>query len=253
MPDLVPVKPAASLPVAARVALGDDGHRIEELFLFARDAELRVQRLRMDIEERSVTARGEEVVRHEVLLRHPDLARVTTRKSDDPMSRDYEVWIGDGDTIRTYDARHRLASVRTRQLRVSGAGRADLPAFARTRTPRTHLPAGSIADAFVHPHGLFRNVLVTGPLTIVGTRPVAGREAIVVRTEHPRSVEVLVDRPDHWMEVGIDRASGFVLTLTERVAGVVTQHAEVQELQLDPDIPDSAFELHLGSDVRMLY
>ena len=253
MSELVPVRPEASLPLAARVALASDSPGIEELFLFARDAELRVERLRMDIEERSLTARGEDIVRHEVLLRHPDLARVTTRKSDDPLSRDYEVWIGERDTIRTYDARDQLASVRARPPRVSGAEQPGLPAFARTRRPLTHLPAGSIADAFVHPHGLFRNVLVTGPLAIVGTQPVGDREAIVVRAEHPRSAKVLVDRPDRSIEVGIDRTSGFLIMLTERIAGTVSHHAEVLTLQLDPDIPDSAFELHLGSDVRMLY
>ena len=101
MSDLVP---AGRSPVAARVALADDAPTLEELFLFAREAELRVQSLRMVIEEHTMTARGEEVVNHEVLLRHPDQALVTSRRSDDPLSRDYDVWLSDGETATAYDA-----------------------------------------------------------------------------------------------------------------------------------------------------
>jgi hypothetical protein len=252
---------SASLPVvrpeplseAALVALGDQAPSLERLFLFSRDAELRVHSLRMTIEERSATARGEEVLHHEVLLRNPGRARVTTRRSNDPLSRDFEVWIGDGDTVRTYRAADRLASVRAARGGVVGAESAGLPAWARTRPVLTALPAGSLADAFVHPHSLFRNVLVTGPLSVLGTTTVAGREAIVVRSSHPRTAKVLVDRPDRWVDVGIDRSSGFILLLSEHVGEAETRRGEVSVLDLDADIPDEAFELHLGSDVRMLY
>ena len=57
---LVPVVVPPTLPVAERVALGQAAPGIEELFLFAREAELRVRTLRMVIEERLETARGEE-------------------------------------------------------------------------------------------------------------------------------------------------------------------------------------------------
>ena len=237
----------------ALVALGDDAPSLERLFLFARDAELRVRSLRMTIVERSLTARGEEEVRHEVLVRNPGQARITTRRSNDAMSRDYDVWIGDGETVRTYRASDRLASVRTARTGVVGTDRADLPPWAQTRPVVTQLPAGSLADTFVHPHSLFRNVLVTGPLSIVGTSELAGREAIVVRARHPRTAKVLVDRPDRWVDVGIDRSSGFVTLLSEHVGEAETRRGEVTLLDLDPDIPDEAFQLHLGSDVRMLY
>jgi hypothetical protein len=252
---------SASLPVVrsrppsepAIVALGEDTPSLERLFLFSRDAELRMRSLRMTIEERSVTARGEEWIRHEVLIRNPGLARVTTRRDLDPLSRDYQVWISDGDTVRTYRAADRLASVRAARTGVVGSERPGLPAWARTRAILTPLPAGTLADAFVHPHSLFRNVLVTGPLTVIGTMAVAGRDAIVVRSSHPRTSKVLVDRPDRWVDVGIDRSSGFVTLLSERVGEVETRRGEVTLLDIDPDIPDEAFALHLGSDVRMLY
>ena len=253
MTDLVPVSSEVQLPTANTAALGDDAPSIEELFVFARDAELRVRSLRMTIDERTTNARGDELVRHEVLLRHPGTARVTSTRDDDPLSNDYDVWIIKGDDVRTFSARHQLASTRARPKRVAGTSDAELPPYARTRESLTDLPPGSMADAFVHPHGLMRNVLVTGPLAIVGTRVVADREAIIVRADHPRSADVLVDRPDRSVEGRIDRATGFLLSLTERIGSNVTREVEIVSLELDPDIPDSAFELHLSSDVRKLY
>jgi hypothetical protein len=241
------------LPVAERVAMAEATPAIEDLFRFAREAELRVRSLRMIIEERVVTARGEEMLRHEIWLRHPGQARVTTRHDRETPSRDYDVWLLEDGTVTTYMAARNVASRRRLQGHVVGLDSQDLPLFARQREPITALPPGSLVDTFVHPHGLFRNVLVTGPLSVMGTQPVGGREAIVVRAQHPRAAEVLVDRPDRSIEVGIDRQTGFLLLLAERIADSVTRHAEVSELIVDPVIPDSAFELRLPADVRMLY
>lgn len=250
MSDLIP---AASAPVAERTTLADDAPSLEELFLFAREAELRVRSLRMVIEDRLMTARGEEVVRYEILLRHPGQARVDTRRSEEPFSHDYDVWLSDGESAQVFKAAGK--SVSTRPLRPGVAGRdsAGLPLYAQQRESLTPLPGGTMADTFVHPHGLFRNVLVTGPLAITGTRMVGAREAIVVRADHPRSAKVLVDRPDRSIEVGIDRTSGFLISLTERIGDQVTHHAEVTELEVDPVLLDSAFELRLPADVRKLY
>jgi hypothetical protein len=129
----------------------------------------------------------------------------------------------------------------------------DRPSATRQRQALTALPSGSLVETFVHPHGLFRNVLVTGPLAVIGTRQVGDREAIVVRSHHPRSAEVLVDRPDRSLEVGIDRASGFLLLLNERIGDAVTREALVRELVVDPVVPATAFELRLPADVRVLY
>ncbi len=252
-PPALPVVVPPSLPVAERVALAEAAPGIEELFRFAREAELRVRSLRMTIEERLESARGPEVSRHEVWLRHPGQARVTTRRDDAMPSRDYDVWLLDDGTVTTYLAARNVASRRPLARHVVGVGGPDLPAYARQREPLTALPSGSLADTFVHPHGLFRNVLVTGPLAVSGTRSVGGREAIVVRSDHPRASKVLVDRPDRSIEVGIDRQLGFVVLLRETIADRVTRQAEVTELAVDPPVPPSAFELHLPADVRMLY
>ena len=233
--------------------MADDAPDIEQLFSFAREAELRVQTLRMNIEERVVTARGADTITHDIHLKHPGLARVATKRSSEPLSREYDIWVSDGETITAYEASNKIASRRKVRPRVAGSDDPGLPPFARGYQPRTPLPAGSLAETFIHPHGLFRNVLVTGPLAVVGLQPVADREAIVVRAQHPRSAKVLVDRPDRSIDVGIGRDSGFVLLLTERIGEQVTRHAEVTRLELDPTIFDSAFEPKLPADVRKVY
>jgi hypothetical protein len=253
MSEFVPAISSQPLPAAARVALADDAPSLEALFLFAREAELRVRSLRMDIDERLLTARGEESIRYETQLRHPGMARVTTLRDGSALSDDYDVWISDGRTVRTYEASTRVASERPLGRHVDGVSDGTLPLFAQQRAPITALPPGSLPDAFVHPHGLFRNILVTGPLAVVGTRDILGDVAWVVRAEHPRTAKVLVDRPDRSIEVGIGRDNGFLLSLTERVGDTVTRHAQVSRLDLDPVISDTAFELHVPDDARRLY
>jgi hypothetical protein len=253
MAELVPTDQTAIAPTATRVAMADDAPDLEALFSFAREAELRVRTLRMTIEDRSVTARGSEVVTTEVLLQHPGRARVTTRRGSGPMSNDYDVWLSDGETATSFQARPNLVSMRRLPARLAGSDEPGLPPFARQYVPLTRLPAGSLAETFIHPHGLFRNVLVTGPLAVVGVQPVAGREAIVVRSRHPRTAKVLLDRPDRSVEVGIARDSGFVVLLTERIGETVTRHAEATALELDPTLFESTFELRLPADVRRLY
>ena len=152
-----------------------------------------------------------------------DRSRATTRSGS---SRD--------DTVTIYMAARNVASRRPLARHVVGVDGPDLPRFARQREPLTALPSGSLADTFVHPHGLFRNVLVTGPLAVVGSRSVGGREAILVRSEHPRASKVLVDRPDRSIEVGIDRQFGFLLMLSETIADRVTRHAEVTRARRRP-------------------
>ena len=106
----------------------------------------------------------------------------------------------------------------------------------------------------VHPHGLIRNVLLTGPVALVGTTHLAGgRETLVLRADHPRSAHVLTDRPDRWMEVGVDRMTGFITLLAEHIGDRVTRHAQAIALEIDASVPDEAFAVHLPADVRMIY
>jgi outer membrane lipoprotein-sorting protein len=244
-------RPAASNP--SIIALDGQAPRLEDLFAFMRDAELRIQTLRMRILEQTLTARGETLVTVDVILAHPGRARITRRRSTEPLGRDYDVWSSDGVTVTTYDARSERASVRPVRRRVVGATRSDLPRFSQVYVPLTALPAETLADTFIHPHGYIRNVLLTGPVALLGTTLVHGREAFVLRADHPRSTYVLTDRPDRWLEVGVDRQTGIILRLVERVGDTVTRHAEVTSLELDPAIPDEAFTVHLPEDVRRIY
>jgi hypothetical protein len=244
-------RPAASVP--SIIALDGQAPRLEDLFEFMADAELRVTSLRMRILEETLTARGETQVTVDVLLSHPGRARVTRRRSAEPMSRDYDVWSSDGITVTTYDARSERASVRPVRRPVVGATRPDLPRFSQVYVPRTRLPAETLADTFIHPHGYIRNVLLTGPIALTATAIVGAREAFMLRADHPRSTYVLTDRPDRWLEIGVDRQTGFIVLLVEHIGDVVTRHALVTSLELDPSLPDEAFLVHLPEDVRHIY
>ncbi|MGI8534485.1 MAG: hypothetical protein ACR2LP_06370 [Candidatus Limnocylindrales bacterium] len=254
MRDLVPVDDTLALRVPSVVALEADAPDTSELFAFMAEAELRFETLRMRIVDRTLTARGERLETVEVALRHPGWARVVRRRDDSGLSTDYDVWIADGRVVKTYDARSQTASVRPFTPQVRGATSTDLPSFSRVWVPRTRLPNDSLADTFIHPRGLVRNVLGTGPLTQLGSVTLAGhREALVVRVDHPRTSHLLTDRPDRWLEIAVDRMTGLVLRLREQVGARTTRHAEVTQLELDPVLDDDVFALHISSDVRMLY
>lgn len=248
----VPVEPARAT-VAAAIALDGEEPPITELFAFMTDAELRFRSLRMRIEERTMTARGESLVIADVLVRHEGWARVTRRRSAEPMSRDHDVWATDGVTVTTYDASAGRASIRPLMRAPVGATATDLPRFARVRPPLTRLPAESLPDTFVHPQGYIRNVALTGVTTSLGSTVQHGRQTFLLRIDHPRSTYVLTDRPDRWVELGVDRQTGIITLLVEHIGDLVTRHAEVVSLEVDPAIPDEAFVVHLPEDVRRIY
>ena len=226
---------------------------LDELFRFMSEAELRFASLRLRIEDRRITTYGEEIETHEVWLRHPGRAKVTSSRGGQ-MDGDFDVWLSDGEEVRTYDRASNTATIRRRPTHPAGATSTDLPGFARVYEPVTPLPPESVADTFVHPHGYCRNVLATGVVTARGTAALPnGREVLLVRCAHPRTTQVLTDRPDHWLEIAVDTQSGLILLLAEHVGGQTTRRAEVTALGIDEPIPDSAFTLHLSSDVRVLY
>ncbi|HEY3073340.1 MAG TPA: hypothetical protein VGJ46_11050, partial [Candidatus Limnocylindrales bacterium] len=99
---------------------------IAQLFTYMRDAELRFDTLRMRIEERTGTARGDNLVVTQVLLRHPGHARVTTSEPDRGIAGNFEVWISDGETVRTYSAPNKLGTERPVRHMVRGLDK-DFP------------------------------------------------------------------------------------------------------------------------------
>ncbi len=226
---------------------------IDELLTFMAEAELRFSSLRMRIVDRRWNARGEEVETTEVWLRHPGRAKVIQLRGEGA-GRDYDVWVSDGEHVQTYTGSNHVATRRTVPPRPVGSTDERLPGHARIYVPVTPLPAETLAETFVHPHGFCRNVLATGKLRELGTAPLVGeREALILRCDHPRTSHVLTDRPDHWLEVGVDRQTGMILLLAEHVSGRITRHGEVTALGLDERLGDEVFTVHVSADTIRLY
>ena len=226
---------------------------VGELFDFMRDAELRFGTLRARILERTVTTRGEDAVQLDILLRHPGHAKVTTSRPGRVLGQEYEVWISDGDLVRTYAAAHKLGTQRPMRNRPRGLGDPDFPGMSRVYEPVTALPMETLPDTFVHPAGYCQNVLATGRCTVTGTDLVGEREVILLECDHPRVIEVSADRPDFHISIAVDRQLGVILRLVESIAGETTRHAEVTDLGPDAPLPPSAFDFHFPTGTTMLY
>jgi outer membrane lipoprotein-sorting protein len=242
-PELVAL-PAEGLPTVA------------ELFTFMRDAELRFDTLRMRIEERTFGVAGEQLLAIDVALRHPDDARVTTTTPALGTAANYELWISDGAVVRTYSAPHRLGTerpVRRSVVGVSGPESRDLPGPSRVYRPLTALPMETLPETFVHPAGYCQNVLSTGTCRILGLDAVAGREAIVLECDHPRTIEMAADRPDFRIRIAVDRTDGVILRLEESIGGRVTRDAQVVEYAPDTPLAPNAFDFTFPSGTTMLF
>jgi hypothetical protein len=225
----------------------------EQLFTFMRDAEARFQTLRMRLEERTYVGTGEHLVVIDVAVRHPGNARVTTTEPDLGVAGNYEVWVSDGEIVRTYAARHRLGTQRPVRPLVRGLDDPDLPGPSRVYVPVTDLPTETLPDTFVHPAGYCQNVLATGRCWVSGTDIAAGREAVVLECDHPRTVERAADRPDYHVRVAVDRLEGIITRLTETIGGEITRDAEVTVLEADRPLPPDTFEFAFPTGTTILY
>jgi outer membrane lipoprotein-sorting protein len=225
----------------------------QQLFEFMRDAELRFATLRMRMVERARTARGEESVSIEVAIRHPGHSKVTTTRESQAARAEYEIWISDGDLVRTYAAAHKLGTQRPIRNRPRGLHDPDIPGTAKVYEPLTALPMETLPETFVHPAGLCQNVLATGRVTVTGSAVVIGREAVLVECDHPRTTEVVADRPDFHISLAVDRETGVILRFVESIGGRMTRHAEVVDFAPDAPLPPSAFEFVFPTGTTMLY
>jgi hypothetical protein len=255
---------AAAVPARAgdrrrpeMVALQSDGlPSVAALFTFMRDAELRFETLRMRIEELTQTARGRHLVGMDLLLRHPGDAKVTTSEPHRGTAGNYELWLSDGEMVRTYSAPHKLGTNRPVRHTVRGLGgdaARDFPGTSLVYVPLTPLPMETLPDTFVHPAGYCQNVLATGRCWISGTESIGNRPAIVVECDHPRTTEVAADRPDFHVQIAVDRSDGVILRLIETIGGEVTRQADAVEYAPDTPIPAAAFEFAFPSDTTMLF
>jgi hypothetical protein len=207
----------------------------------------------MRIEELTRTARGDHRTQIDLMLRHAGAARVTSGPADDPTGRAYEVWVSDGELVRTYAAAHQLGTQRPTRNRPRGLDDRDFPGAARVYQPLTPLPAETLPDTFVHPAGYCQNVLATGDCEVTDGGLVDGRDTLTLTCLHPRTTELAGDRPDFRIIVAVDRALGVIVRLQESIAGETTRDAQVTELSPDAPLPPTAFDLVFPSGTTMLY
>jgi hypothetical protein len=111
----------------------------------------------------------------------------------------------------------------------------------------------TLPDTFIHPGGYCQNVLATGRTWISGTETIGGRPAVTVECDHPRTTEVVADRPDFHIQIAVDRADGVILRLVETIGGGVTRRADAVEYSPDAPIPPAAFEFAFPADTTMLF
>jgi outer membrane lipoprotein-sorting protein len=239
------------LPQMAALPAGLPG--VAELFDFMRDAELRFATLRMRIVEQAHTSRGEESTTLEVVVRHPGQAKVTTTREGQAGKAEYEIWICDGDLVRTYAAAHKLGTQRPIRNRPRGLDDRDIPGTSKVYEPLTALQMETLPETFIHPAGLCQNVLATGRCTITGSELVGGREVVLLECDHPRATEVAADRPDFHVSVAVDRETGVILRFIEAIGGLVTRHSEVVDFEPDAPLPASALQFVFPSGTTMLY
>jgi outer membrane lipoprotein-sorting protein len=233
-------------------ALRDDLPSVADLFTFMRDAERRFGTLRMRIEERSMTARGEELSVHDVVLEHPGRAKVLTTWPEAGLGA-YEIWTTDGETVRTYAAGRKTGTRRPVRVAVRGTDGPDLPGASRVYHALTPLQMETLPELFVHPAGYCQNVLGTGTCVVTGVTTVAGREAMVLECDHPRTVEVAADRPDYAVRIAVDRLDGVILRLEESIGGRVTRDAAVTSYQPDAALPPTAFDFEFPAGTTFIY
>jgi outer membrane lipoprotein-sorting protein len=119
--------------------------------------------------------------------------------------------------------------------------------------PLTALPMETLPETFIHPGGYCQNVLSTGDCSVIGLDEVAGREVVVVESAHPRTIEMVADRPDFRIRLAVDRADGVILRLEESIAGIVTRDARVVEYDPNAALTPNAFDFVFPSGTTMLY
>ncbi|MEO8228787.1 MAG: hypothetical protein ABI628_03385 [Chloroflexota bacterium] len=260
MPDKHLWDRAASLPVPVDnelrpelISLPLGLPTVDELFTFARDAELRFATLRMRIEDRTRTAVGAHLQAIEVVIRHPGHARVSTSEPEHGTAASYETWISDGKTVRTYSAIHRLGTERPVRRSLVGLDDPDLPGFAKVYRPLTALPMETLPDTFIHPAGFCQNVLSTGRCWVSGTTQFEQREAVILECDHPRTTEVETDRPDHHLQVAFDRETGAIVQLIERVGETETRNAVVVGLVPDAPLPPGSFDFKFPTGTTLIF
>ena len=132
-------------------------------------------------------------------MRHPGHARGDDHARGEGVG-EYEIWISDGDIVRTYSSRHKLGTQRPIRNKPRGLDDPDIPGASRVYEPLTALPTETLPETFIHPAGYCQNVLSTGECQVTGPEVIGGRETIGLTCQHPRTTELpptgLTTHPD---------------------------------------------------------
>jgi hypothetical protein len=110
-----------------------------------------------------------------------------------------------------------------------------------------------VPDTLVHPAGFCQNVLATGTTRVVGADVVAGREAVVVTCDHPRTTQLAGDRPDYRLEVAFDRTDGVITRLVERLGEQITRQVTVTAYETEVAVPESTFQPEIPEGTHIIY
>jgi len=247
----LPARSGERVPQVAALAPGEPS--VAELFTFMRDAELRFETLRMRIVELAWGAAGEQRTEIDVAMRHPGHARVLVTQPGEKALGDYEIWLADGDIVRTYSSRHKLGTQRPIRNKPRGLGDPDLPGASKVYEPLTALPTESLPETFIHPAGYCQNVLSTGACQVTGPEVIGGRETIGLTCLHPRTTELTADRPDYTIRIAVDRDTGAIIRLTESIGSEVTRDAEVVSMEPDAVLQPTTFDFAFPTGTTMLY
>jgi len=78
-------------------------------------------------------------------------------------------------------------------------------------------------------------------------------DAAAAQVDAPRATLIETDRPDHSHVLGIDRETGIVTLLEERVGDAVTRRAEVTYLEPDARVRDEDFVIHVPEDATPIF
>ena len=257
-PRRVPARPRVRSPAPRRSPpCAPSCRRSTTLFTFMRDAELRFSTLRMRIEEHAWTARGEEVLVHDVTLRHPGEVKVLTSRARRRHDRRLRgLGLGRRPPSRPTSRRARSGTRRPVRPTVRGvSGKSDLPGRSRVYVPLTAAPDGDAARAVHPPGGLLperaRRRATAGS---TGSTTVAGREAIVLECDHPRTIEMTADRPDFAIRISVDRSDGVILRLEESIGGQVDPRRDRDQLRARRAAAAVGVRVHVpaGHDLHLL-
>ena len=126
---------------------------------------------------------GDRLLVIEATIRHPGAARVVTTDPSLGIAANYDLWISDGETVRTWSAQHRKGTERPVRRAGRRPRRSRLPGQL-DRLPAAHHAAGRIAARCVHPSGRAsaRTSWRTGRAWVSGTvdvdRPRGGRRRL---------------------------------------------------------------------------